>query len=98
MGMQAGYAEPFIVRGHEIYITASIGVTMSSVGYERAEAILRDADIAMYRAKVQGRARYETFDEWMRSDARALIELETDLRRAVDRNECSVLYQPVVAL
>ncbi len=96
--IQSRLAEPFLVGGHEIYITASIGVTMSTVGYERAEAILRDADIAMYRAKVQGRARYETFDEWMRSDARALMELETDLRRAVERNEFSVLYQPVVAL
>jgi EAL domain-containing protein (putative c-di-GMP-specific phosphodiesterase class I) len=73
-------------------------VTISSIGYDRAEAILRDADIAMYRAKMQGRARYEIFDEWMRSDARALLELETDLRRAVERNEFSVLYQPVIAL
>jgi len=96
--IQERLAEPFVAGGHEIYATASIGVTTSSIGYERAEAVLRDADIAMYRAKVQGRARFEIFDEWMRSDARALMELETDLRRAVERNEFSVLYQPVIAL
>jgi EAL domain-containing protein (putative c-di-GMP-specific phosphodiesterase class I) len=60
--------------------------------------VLRDADIAMYRAKVQGRSRYVTFDDWMRSDARALMELETDLRRAVERQEFSVFYQPVIDL
>ena len=96
--IQDRLSEPFVVGGHEIYVTASLGVTISSIGYERAESVLRDADIAMYRAKVQGRARYEIFDEWMRADARALMELETDLRRAVERNEFSVLYQPVVAL
>ncbi len=96
--IQKRLSEPFVISGHQIYATASIGVTISSIGYERAEAILRDADIAMYRAKMQGRARYELFDEWMRSDARALMELETDLRRAIERNEFSVLYQPVIAL
>jgi len=96
--MQQKLAEPFTVSGHEIYSTASIGVTVSSIGYERAESILRDADIAMYRAKLRGRARYEVFDESMRADARAVMELETDLRRAVERNEFSVLYQPIVAL
>ena len=96
--IQERLSEPFHVAGHELYVTASIGVTTSSTADERAEAILRDADIAMYRAKMQGRARYEIFDEWMRSDARALMELETDLRRAVERNEFSVLYQPVIAL
>jgi len=96
--IQERLSEPFHIAGHEIYVTGSIGLTTSSTPYERAEAILRDADIAMYRAKVQGRARYEIFDEWMRADARALMELETDLRRAVDRNEFSVLYQPIIAL
>lgn len=96
--IQSRLAEPFTIGGHEIYVTASIGVTVSSVGYERAEAVLRDADIAMYRAKVQGRSRYETFDDWMRADARELMELETDLRRAVERNEFSVFYQPVIDL
>ena len=96
--IQQQLSEPFVAAGHEIYVTASIGVTTSSIGYERAEAVLRDADIAMYRAKVQGRARFEVFDEWMRSDARALMELETDLRRAVERDEFSVLYQPIIAL
>jgi diguanylate cyclase (GGDEF)-like protein len=96
--IQERLSEPFHIAGHEIYMTSSIGVTISSIGSERAEGVLRDADIAMYRAKLQGRARYELFDEWMRSNARALMELETDLRRAVERNEFRVLYQPIVAL
>ncbi len=86
------------LAGQEIFVTASIGIAMSAVGYERAEDVLRDADIAMYRAKNGGGDRHELFDRAMHSRAVTLLKMETELRQAIDRNEFVVHYQPVVSL
>ncbi|MEO2055789.1 MAG: EAL domain-containing protein [Nitrospira sp.] len=89
---------PFTVEGHEIFITVSIGIALSSIGYDQPEDILRDADIAMYRAKSLGKSRHEIFDKTMHNRAVALQQLETDLRRAVGQKEFELYYQPIVSL
>jgi EAL domain-containing protein (putative c-di-GMP-specific phosphodiesterase class I) len=76
----------------------SVGIALSSSGYERPEEVLRDADIAMYRAKTGGRARYEVFDRAMHSQAMGLLQLETDLRRGLERGEFLLHYQPIISL
>jgi diguanylate cyclase (GGDEF)-like protein/PAS domain S-box-containing protein len=91
-------ALPSDLNGHEAFITASIGIVLSETGYERADDILRDTDIAMYRAKALGRARYVVFDAAMRATALARMDLETGLRRAFDRHEFRLYYQPIVSL
>jgi diguanylate cyclase (GGDEF)-like protein/PAS domain S-box-containing protein len=89
---------PFNLRGHEVFTSASIGIALSATGYDREEDILRDADSAMYRAKAIGKARYEIFDTEIHTSAMEILQLEVDLRRAVERNEFLVYYQPVVSL
>jgi diguanylate cyclase (GGDEF)-like protein/PAS domain S-box-containing protein len=89
---------PFHVAGHEVYTSASIGIALSSAGYDAPDQILRDADTAMYRAKALGRARHEVFDTDMHARAVALLQLETDLRRAIERREFQLHYQPIVKL
>ncbi len=89
---------PFALDGNEVYTSASIGITLSTTGYESAEDVLRDADIAMYRAKSQGTARYEIFNTDMHAQAIALLQLETDLRLAIERQEFRLQYQPIVLL
>ena len=91
-------AMPFNLRGQEVFTSASIGIALSTDAYDRAEELLRDADTAMYRAKAQGKARYEVFDQAMHARAMTLLELETDLRRAVERGEFRVHYQPIISL
>ena len=90
--------QPFNLNGHEVYTTASIGIALSTTGYDHPDNILRDADIAMYRAKDNGKARYELFDTLMHTRAVALLKLENDLRRAIERQEFRVFYQPIVLL
>jgi diguanylate cyclase (GGDEF)-like protein/PAS domain S-box-containing protein len=90
--------QPFEVEGHEVFMSASIGIALTSTGYHGAQEMLRDADIAMYRAKAAGKARYEIFDRAMHASAVALLRLETELRRAVERSEFEMHYQPIVAL
>jgi diguanylate cyclase (GGDEF)-like protein/PAS domain S-box-containing protein len=89
---------PFNLDGHEVFTTVSIGVAPSATGYERPDDILRDADTAMYRAKSLGKARHVVFDREMHAHAVNLLQLETDLRRAIERQEFLVHYQPIVAL
>lgn len=90
---------PFELDGQEVFITASIGIALSStVDYQHPEELLRDADTAMYRAKVLGRARYKLFNSDMYANALARLQLETDLRRAIEREEFRVYYQPIVSL
>jgi diguanylate cyclase (GGDEF)-like protein/PAS domain S-box-containing protein len=89
---------PFNLAGHEVFSAASIGIAFSSVGYDRPEDLLRDADIAMYRAKAHGRARYAIFQPGMHSKAVALLQIETDLRRAIERHELRLHYQPIISL
>jgi diguanylate cyclase (GGDEF)-like protein/PAS domain S-box-containing protein len=89
---------PFTLSGREVFTTVSMGIAPSSTGYERAEDILRDADTAMYRAKSLGKARYEIFDKAMHARAINLLQMETDMRRALERDEFLLHYQPIVAL
>jgi diguanylate cyclase (GGDEF)-like protein/PAS domain S-box-containing protein len=84
--------------GHEVFTTASIGIALSSTAYYRPDDVMRDADTAMYRAKANGKARYEIFDKVMHARAMALLQLENDLRRAVERDEFHLLYQPIFSL
>ncbi len=91
------FARPFLLSGSEHFVTTSIGIAMARGG-ERADELIRDADAAMYRAKEGGRARYEMFDEGMRGRAIERLRIENDLRRALERNELRLEYQPVVSL
>jgi len=88
----------FAVQGREVFISASIGIALSTTPHGRAEEMLRDADIAMYRAKTLGKARCEFFDPEMHTTAVKRLELETDLRKAIDEQQFRVHYQPIVRL
>lgn len=96
--LQKDLIQPYYIHGQEVFTTASVGITLSSTGYETAESILRDADTAMYRAKENGKARYEIFDTNMHDHAVTLLRLENDLRRALDRGELLLYYQPIISL
>jgi len=96
--IQKALALPFSVEGNEVFTAASIGIALSDTGYAHPEDLLRDADIAMYRAKAQGRARYEIFHPKMHTRAVTLLQLETDLRRAIERQELQLYYQPIISL
>lgn len=89
---------PLQLQGQEVFISASLGIALSSTGYAQAEDLLRDADIAMYRAKARGRGQREIFEPKMHEDAVRQLRLETDLRKAVDRQELVLHYQPIVSL
>jgi diguanylate cyclase (GGDEF)-like protein/PAS domain S-box-containing protein len=91
-------AAPFVVGDKELFTSASIGIALSNPSYQQAEELIRDADTAMYRAKSLGKSRYEVFDADMRASVMARLELETDLRRALERRELRNYYQPIVAL
>jgi diguanylate cyclase (GGDEF)-like protein/PAS domain S-box-containing protein len=96
--VQEQLAEPLQIGGHEAFTTASIGIALSTTGYTNEEDVLRDADTVMYRAKAKGAARYEVFDQVMHARVVALLKLENDLRRAIERKEFCLYYQPIVAL
>ncbi len=91
-------SRPAQIGSHELFVAASIGIAYSTSGYTAAEEALRDADLAMYRAKALGRGRTEIFDEGMHAQVVRMMELETDLRRALEREEFAVHYQPIVSL
>jgi len=90
--------KPIKIQGQLIYWSASIGIAVSSSTYHNADELLCDSDIAMYRAKLNGKARYEVFDPEMRSGAASLMQIETDLRRAFERKEFILHYQPIISL
>lgn len=96
--IQEKLQDPLRIQGHEVFAAVSIGIALSSDGRRSAEEMLRDADIAMYRAKAQGRGRYELFDRRMHAHAVEVLQIETDLRRAVERNEFVLHYQPILDL
>jgi diguanylate cyclase (GGDEF)-like protein/PAS domain S-box-containing protein len=96
--MMKALVAPFILGGKEVFTSVSIGIALSNSAYEQAEDILRDADTAMYRAKSLGKARYEVFDADMRAKVMARLQLETDLRHALERGEFRNFYQPIVNL
>jgi diguanylate cyclase (GGDEF)-like protein/PAS domain S-box-containing protein len=89
---------PFSVLDDEIVLTTSIGIAVSNGSDDRPDALLRNADAAMYRAKERGKARYEVFDEGMKTRARARLRSETTLRQAVERGQFRIHYQPEVDL
>ena len=92
------FRQPFDLEGMEVFATVSMGISVWSERYERPDELLRDADTAMYRAKALGRNRFVVFDEDMHKQAVAALSLENDLRRALDRQQFEVYYQPIVAL
>jgi diguanylate cyclase (GGDEF)-like protein len=96
--IQSELLKPFSLNGHEVYTTVSIGIRLSMDAWEDAETMLRDADTAMYRAKDSGKACHEIFHSAMHTRAVALLKLETDLRRAIEREEFYVDYQPIISL
>ncbi|HUQ40148.1 MAG TPA: EAL domain-containing protein [Acidimicrobiales bacterium] len=89
---------PFVLDGAEIFVSASIGITLPVGDDTLPESLIRDADAAMYRAKERGRARVELFDQAMRLRAMERLQIESDLRRALERGELELHYQPMVAL
>jgi len=94
----AELAQPFVLDKNTAFTTASIGIALSVTGYVAPDDILRDADAAMYRAKENGKARYEMFDHDMHARAISRLRLESDLRLAIERDEFLVYYQPIIAL
>jgi len=88
---------PFYLQGQDVFVSASIGIALSGTGYQMPDDLLRDADLAMYRAKANGKSRYEVFDQKMHAHAVALLQLETDLRLAIEREEFRIMYQPVIS-
>ncbi len=95
--VQQALACPFTTRGHEIFLSASTGIVMGS-GYQQAETLLRDADTAMYQAKALGRGLYQVFEAKMHDRAMTRLQMESDLRRALEREEFQLNYQPIVCL
>jgi diguanylate cyclase (GGDEF)-like protein/PAS domain S-box-containing protein len=89
---------PVRLAGQEVVASASIGIVLGDVDYERSAAMLRDADIAMYRAKAKGKGCYEVFAHGMYAQALARLHLENELRLAIERQELQLFYQPIVSL
>jgi diguanylate cyclase (GGDEF)-like protein/PAS domain S-box-containing protein len=89
---------PFTLGGREVFISASIGIALSTIGHNRAEDMLRDADIAMYRAKAKGKAQYQVFDRSMHTHAMSKLQLETEMRQALQNGEFCLHYQPIINL
>jgi PAS domain S-box-containing protein len=96
--IQERLAIPFEVGGHEVVTTASVGIAFCATSYSNSEDLVRDAEIAMYRAKREGKARCQVFDNAMHASAVKRLRLETDLRRALELGEFRVHYQPIVSL
>lgn len=96
--IQSALTHPVKLKGHEIFSSVSIGIAMSTTGYLHPEDVLRDADTAMFHAKALGVSRYSMFDKTMHTQAMKLLEMESDLQHAVDRNEFRLHYQPIVSL
>ncbi len=96
--LQREISAPFKIDGHEIFTSVSIGITFFDSRYERPEDILRDADTAMYQAKAAGKAQCKIFEPQMHTTSLNLLQIENDMRRAIERDEFKVYYQPIVDL
>jgi diguanylate cyclase (GGDEF)-like protein len=96
--IQTELERPFKLNEYELFVTISIGITISNEDYQKPEDILRDADIAMYQAKNKGRDRYDVFNPITRELAIARLDLENDLRKAIDNQEFCMFYQPIFSL
>ena len=94
----AAMDEPIRAGGKDLYSSTSIGIAIAQPHYRNAEELLRDSDVALYRAKAKGRRRYEIFDEALRRQALHQLELEGNLRRALARSEFEPVFQPILAL
>jgi diguanylate cyclase (GGDEF)-like protein/PAS domain S-box-containing protein len=94
----SAFATPVNLSGYEIFTSASIGIALASSGYDRPEYLLRNADVAMYRAKGSAGVAWEVFDRAMHAQALERLQVETDLRRALQRDEFRLHYQPIVSL
>ena len=89
------FQTPFIINNSEVFISTSIGIALATKNYNLAADLLRDADIAMYQAKAQGRNSYKIFDAQMHTQAVKRLTLETELRQAIKKEEFIVHYQPI---
>jgi diguanylate cyclase (GGDEF)-like protein len=89
-----GLLAPFVLESREVFVTTSIGIVLGISGRERPTDLLRNADVALYRAKANGKATYEVFDALMNAQALERLDLEADLRRAIEQREFAVHYQP----
>jgi diguanylate cyclase (GGDEF)-like protein len=96
--LQRSLRDPIILQGRELYGSASIGMVFGGPHYHTVDDLLRDADIAMYRAKAAGRGGYQIFDPHMHASAVERLTLETELRNAVERHDFTLVYQPIVEL
>jgi PAS domain S-box-containing protein len=96
--IQEAVTAPYALEGQSVFSSASIGIALSNERYTSADDMLRDADIAMYRAKQEGKARHALFDSKMHAQVKARFSLESELRRAIERRELRVFYQPIVRL
>jgi len=89
---------PFKIDNYEIFIAVSIGITLSTIGYNSASDVIKDADIAMYQAKIKGKDRYEILTNAIKVKAATRLQLENDLRKAIELEEFCLYYQPIVSL
>ncbi len=96
--IQEKFLIPFNLSGHEVYSSASIGILHATENHRLPEDLMRDADTAMYQAKRAGKARHEVFDQDMHEAVKEILKLETDLRRAVEKDEFYINYQPIYSL
>ncbi|MGK7916405.1 MAG: EAL domain-containing protein, partial [Prochloraceae cyanobacterium] len=96
--IQQELAKPLNLDGHEVLVSASIGIALSQQGYDNFKDFLRDADIAMYQAKARGKARHIVFESDMHLEALKRLQLEQELRRAIEQKQFDVFYQPIIAL
>ena len=96
--LQAELQIPFILGGNEIFATASFGIVLDTRSYNQAEEIIRDADAAMFHAKKNGRAQFQVFEPKLRQKALKRLHIETDLRKAIEKKEFELYYQPIVSL
>src|SRR5690606_3882765 len=94
----ASISEPLVFDGQELHITASIGIAHSTSASDLPEHLLRNADAAMYQAKKNGKAQYEVFDPSLDLNTLARLQLENDLRRAIENEEVTIHYQPKMSL
>ncbi len=96
--LRGALQKPFVVEGHDVFVSASAGITMSRSGYTDPEDILRDAAIALHRSKEESTTGCEMFDIAMRDRAVSRLRVETDMRQAIERGAFEVHYQPIVAI
>ena len=96
--IQTKFSKPFLLGDREVFASASMGISHSDNDYKNPEEILRDSELAMYRAKRDGKAQNIIFETKLRHSSLSPIDLDTDLRRALDRNEMELHYQPIISM